>query len=611
MALLGKLRKAMTGGAALLGAMLGMGAGVGSPVAPQSVLAAAAEETPAAALEKLIEDYWAFELDEFPFRAEDHGAEPTRALTAVAPEDYARRAAAYEAFLGRARAVDRGSLGDDERVTADVLEFIVKHDAALSAFRSWRAPFLSDTGFHSNVVYQITSAPLRDEEDYERYLSRLKALPAYLERHTENMRIGIAEGFVQPREIMPGVMTTFELLAETPAEDHALGAPLKNLPPSIGEKAARRIVRDGDRLMRDEVLPAYRRLLAFMREQYLPAARDVVGVSATPDGAAHYAQLVKFYTSRDDVTADEIHELGLKEVARIQREMDEVIARADFDGDRAAFIEFLRTDPKFYAESPEALLREAAWIAKDVDGKLPKLFGRLPRQPYSVEPVPAAIAPNYTSGRYVGAALDADRGGQYWVNTYDLKMRPLFELPALTLHEAMPGHHLQNALAAEMENVPAFRRDFYAHAYGEGWGLYSEKLGLELDVYQTPYDDFGRLSFEMWRAARLVIDTGLHSKGWTRQQAIDYLASNTALSMRNVRAEIDRYIAWPGQALAYKIGELTILELRARAEEELGEDFNIRAFHDAVLSAGATPLDILAARIDRFIADEKRKARGE
>lgn len=599
----------------IIAAILTGAAALSTTVVASATAALSAEvdeaASPAAALERLIEEYWAFELDEFPFRAEDHGVRPSRPLRAVAPADYARRAAAYEGFLDRVRKLDRTSLSADARVNADILQFILKHDVALSAFRSWRAPFLSDTGFHSNVVYRITSAPLRDEDDYARYLERLRALPGYLEQHTENMRLGIAEGYVQPKEIMPGVMTTFELLAETSPEKHPLRAPLTRLPDTISRGAARRITREGDRLLRDEVLPAYADLLAFMREEYAPAAREVVGVSATPDGEAHYAQLVKFYTSRDDATTDDIHELGLKEVARIQREMDDVIKRAEFDGDRAAFIEFLRTDPQFYAETPEALLREAAWIAKDVDGKLPKLFGKLPRQPYSVEPVPDSIAPNYTSGRYVGAALDADRGGQYWVNTYDLKMRPLFELPALTLHEAMPGHHLQNALAAEMEGAPAFRQDFYAHAYGEGWGLYSEKLGLELGVYESPYDDFGRLSFEMWRAARLVIDTGLHAKGWSRAQAIEYLASNTALSMRNVRAEIDRYIAWPGQALAYKVGELTILELRAKAEKELGEDFSIRAFHDVVLSAGATTLDILSDRIDAFIAAEKAKAAGE
>ena len=269
------------------------------------------------------------------------------------------------------------------------------------------------------------------------------------------------------------------------------------------------------------------------------------------------------------------------------------------------FVEFLRSDEQFYAKSADALLERAAWISKDIDGRLPGYFGTMPRQPYSVEPVPAELAPNYTTGRYVGAPLGADRGGQYWVNTYALDKRPLYELTALSLHEAVPGHHFQIALALEIEDAPEFRKRFYPHAFGEGWGLYAEKLGVEMGVYQTPYDHFGRLSYEMWRACRLVIDTGLHAKGWTRQQAIDYLASNTALSLHNVQTEVDRYISWPGQALAYKMGELTIWELRAKAERELGAKFDIREFHDAILVGGGLPLEMLRARIDGYIAEAK------
>jgi uncharacterized protein (DUF885 family) len=279
--------------------------------------------------------------------------------------------------------------------------------------------------------------------------------------------------------------------------------------------------------------------------------------------------------------------------------------QAGFAGTFEEFQSFLRTDEQFYAKTPDALLKEAAWIAKSIDGKLPAYFGKLPRQPYSVEPVPADLAPNYTTGRYSGAPPEGDRGGEYWVNTYALDKRPLYELPALTLHEAVPGHHFQIALGYEIEAAPEFREQFYPHAFGEGWALYAEKLGVEMGVYKTPYDEFGRLSYEMWRASRLVIDTGIHAKGWTRQQAIDYLAGNTALSLHNVQTEIDRYISWPGQALAYKMGELAIWELRAKAEAALGERFDMRDFHDAVLTEGGLPLDILRARIDAYIAREK------
>ena len=287
--------------------------------------------------------------------------------------------------------------------------------------------------------------------------------------------------------------------------------------------------------------------------------------------------------------------------------MNRVIKRTGFKGSFEEFIDYLRSDEQFYAKTPEALLERAAWISKDIDGRLPAYFGKLPRQPYSVEPVPAEIAQNYTTGRYISAPAGGDRGGQYWVNTYALDKRPLYQLTALTLHEAVPGHHLQSALALEIENMPEFRKQFYPHAFGEGWGLYAEKLGVEMGVYETPYDDFGRLSYEMWRACRLVIDTGIHAKGWTRQQALDYLASNTALSLHNVQTEVDRYIAWPGQALAYKMGELTLWELRHKAERELGDKFDVRDFHDAVLTSGGLPLGILRNRIDAYIADTKAK----
>jgi uncharacterized protein (DUF885 family) len=352
------------------------------------------------------------------------------------------------------------------------------------------------------------------------------------------------------------------------------------------------------------VIPAYARFQQFFEHEYRPRARTSIAASELPGGRAYYADLVRYFTTLPDATPEQVHQIGLAEVARIRSEMESIVRDVEFKGSFAEFLTFLRTDPQFYAKSADQLLREAAWIAKEIDGRLPSYFGKLPRTPFTVKPVPAQLAPNYTAGRYNPGATGA--AGEYWVNTYALDKRPLYALPALTLHEAAPGHHLQGALARELTNVPRFRLNFYPHAFGEGWGLYSEKLGEELGIYHTPYQRFGRLTYEMWRACRLVVDTGMHSQGWTRQQALDFLTTNTALSTHEIRTEVDRYIAWPGQALAYKIGELKILELRARAEAALGPRFDIRAFHDAVLDSGGMTLPALERRIDSFIAGPDR-----
>ena len=348
----------------------------------------------------------------------------------------------------------------------------------------------------------------------------------------------------------------------------------------------------------------YREFLDFFRNVYLPMARTTLGASELPDGNAYYALKIREFTTLD-LTPEQIHKIGLSEVDRISGEMNLVMKQVGFQGDFPAFLVFLRTDPRFYAKTPEELLMRASRIAKRIDGKLPSLFKTLPRLPYTVEPVPADIAPKYTSGRYVGAPQGSTQPGIYWVNTYMLESRPLYNLEALTLHEAVPGHHLQIALSRELVNLPDFRRYSYISAFGEGWGLYCEWLGLEAGFYTDPYSNFGRLSYEMWRACRLVVDTGIHSKGWTRTQAIDYLASHTALPLHEVETEVDRYISWPGQALAYKLGELKINELRKRAEGALGTRFDLREFHDVVLGSGAVPLSVLEANVNRWIETQR------
>ncbi|MDZ7627028.1 MAG: DUF885 family protein [Parvularculaceae bacterium] len=567
-------------------------------------LAPALAETPAA----IFDDYWKTALEEDPFSATGAGiSDFNDRVPAVAPADHERRLEQSKAFLARLDALNPVAISVDDKLNADLLRFILRHDIALAEFKTWRIPFLSDSGFHNAMGYVVASTTFRTESDYRAYLKRLSALPGYIDQNIANMRLGLADGFAQPKEIMAGILPSFDAQAAAKPAEHSLYEPFTRIPGSVPKKTAATLRAEGLALIETKVIPAYRRAAEFMRAEYAPAALDKVGAAALPDGAAYYQALVKYFTTRDDATADQIHMLGLKEVGRIRKEMDAVIKTTGFQGDFKAFQQFLRSDPQFYAKTPEELLMRAAWLSKSIDGKLPAYFGKLPRQPYSVQPVPAEIAPNYTTGRYSGAPAGASRGGEYWVNTYALDKRPFYELPALTLHEAVPGHHLQAALALEVENAPMFRTQFYPHAFGEGWGLYSEKLGVEMGVYKTPYDEFGRLSYEMWRACRLVIDTGLHAKGWTRQQALDYLAGNTALSLKNVETEVDRYIAWPGQALAYKVGELTIWELRRKAEKALGPKFDIREFHDAVLVKGGLPLEILSAEIDAYIAREKAK----
>ncbi len=550
----------------------------------------------------IFDDYWANEMREDPFAATTAGvSDYNAAAPAIAPADHRRRAASAESFLERLNAIDRSALSESDSLSVELLTFILRHDIALARFDGWRIPFLADTGFHTDFAYVASATSFRTEQDYVDYIARLRELPAYIDQNIANMRQGLADGFTQPKEILPFIIPSFEAQIKDNAAAHPYFAPFRSMPDTIPARRRASLMEEAKTVLGGEVIPAFSRALAFMTGEYISGARETLGADKLPEGEAYYAALVKYYTTLEDATPDSVHKTGLREVTRIRKEMEGVIAEIGFDGSFKEFIEYLRTDEQFYPKTPEDLLERAAWIAKDIDGRLPAYFGKLPRQPYSVEPVPAEIAPNYTTGRYIGAPAGADRGGQYWVNTYALDKRPFYELTALTLHEATPGHHLQSALALEVEDAPEFRKDFYPHAYGEGWGLYAEKLGVEMGVYETPYDDFGRLSYEMWRACRLVIDTGIHSKGWTRQQAIDYLAANTALSLHNVQTEVDRYIAWPGQALAYKMGELTIWELRRKAESELGEDFDIRKFHDAVLTGGGLPLDVLAKRIDAYI----------
>ncbi|MGH7700565.1 MAG: DUF885 domain-containing protein [Gemmatimonadales bacterium] len=558
-------------------------------------------------LHALFDEAWAFELREDPLFATEVGEHRyDDRLPAVTRDDEARRARARAEFLERLRAIDRARLGTQDRVSYDVFRRQLEDRIAEFEFGAYRAPLTADYGFHMGLADLPNRVPLATTRDYENYLARLRAVPAYVDQHVALLREGLATGFTVPRVTLEGYEATITPHVVDDPSASVFWKPFDAFGPGVPEGDRARLRAAGRSAIADAVVPAYRGFLGFMTREYLPGARATLGASALPDGRAYYEFLVRRYTTLD-VTPEEVHRIGLAEVRRIRGEMDAVIRQTGFEGDFAAFLEFLRTDPRFYARTPGELLREAAWIAKQMDGKLPSLFKTLPRLPYGVAPVPEHIAPKFTAGRYISAPVGGTRAGYYWVNTHALESRPLYALEALTLHEAVPGHHLQIALAQELEGLPPFRRFAGVTAFTEGWALYAERLGLEAGFYGDPYRNFGRLTYEMWRACRLVIDTGIHALGWTREQAMDFLARNTALSLHEVRTETDRYISWPGQALAYKMGELKIRELRGAAEGALGERFDVRAFHDAVLQNGELPLGVLEERVRAWVRELAQK----
>jgi len=554
------------------------------------------------ALFQLFTEEQAFAWKEDPLAAsyEGHRAYDER-LESALPADFERRAGAYAKFLKRLHGIDRARLSAEDRISYDLFDFILTHRVKFAAYKEWRAPLYSDSGFHTTVMQMHEAADTRSVIGYERYISRLNDVKRYFAENIANMRQGLKDGYTLPAAILPGVASTLEAEQFANPEDSPLYGPFKAFPHLVPATDQARLREAGKAAISSAVIPAYRDFQAFFRDEYMPQARKTIAASALPNGRAYYQGLVRYYATYD-VTPDDVHEIGLSEVARIRADMEASMKAAEFTGTFADFLAFLRSDPRFYAKTPMDLLKDASYIAKEIDGKLPRYFGKLPRMTYHVEAVPATLAPNYTAGRYNAGPDDGRAPGAYWVNTYALDRRPLYSLPALTLHEAVPGHHLQIALARELTDLPAFRRHTYLSAFGEGWALYCEKLGVEMGMYKTPYEDFGRLSYEMWRACRLVVDTGMHWKGWSREQALDYLGQNTTLSEHEVRTEIDRYIAWPGQALSYKLGEIRLWALRHRAEQALGPKFDLRAFHDAVLAEGTITLPMLERRIDTYVA---------
>ncbi len=510
------------------------------------------------------------------------------------------RREADRAFLARLERIPVDRLTGNNRISHAVLDYLLRSNVALAAFDPERVPFVNDSGFFTMPLGVASSTRPRTIEEARAWLSRLEALPAFLAQHREWMARGVADGFVQPAYVVEAVIAQLEAIVATSPAESPLLEPFQGLPDALeaahGEALRERAVG----LVETRVLPAYRGLLEFFRTEYLANPRESIGISEVPAGREYYRELVRHHTTLD-TTPEQVHARGLAEVKRIRAEMDRVVEDAGYDGDFADFLHFLRTDERFYADSPRELLMHASYIAKRADDQMPRFFGKLPRLSYGVRPVPAHMAPTYTTGRYWPGDLENGVAGGYMVNTWALDQRPLYTLPALTLHEAVPGHHHQGSLAAELEDVPEFRRNTYITAFGEGWALYTEHLGIEMGIYTTPYEHFGRLSYEMWRACRLVVDTGIHYFGWSREKAEACFLENSALAAHNVRTEVARYISWPGQALAYKTGELLIRDLRDRAEKRLGDGFDLRGFHDHILVDGAMPLETLEARMEAWI----------
>ncbi len=521
----------------------------------------------------------------------------------ISPAALASQHEQFARYLKQINQVPVETLSEEEKITLLMQRYRLKNEIDQYEYGAYKVPLTSEYGFHSALATLPQSTRFSSIEDYRNYLSQLERVATTIDQNIAYMQQGLDEGYTQPKAVLQGYEKSVTPMLVKRAEESVFYQPFHTPPAQLEATAIAPLRQQAKQLIEQQIIPAYQRYYDFLVSQYIPGARDSIAATDWPDGKAYYQNRIAYYTTTE-MTASEIHQLGLKEVKRIRAQMQTIVDELKFDGDIDQFIHFLRTDPQFYATSATALLKQAAYIAKQADASLPALFEKLPRVPYGVAPVPDDIAPKYTTGRYIHPANDA-QPGYYWVNTYALDKRPLYALAALTLHEAVPGHHLQISLADEMENLPAVRRQTYISAFGEGWGLYAEFLGIEAGIYTTAYDNFGRLSYEMWRACRLVVDTGMHMFGWSRQQAIDYMMKNTALSEHNITTEVDRYISWPAQALSYKIGEIKIKQLRRQAEQALGDEFDVREFHTAVLAHGSVPLFVLEQNINTFIDNKK------
>ena len=527
-------------------------------------------------------------------------------LGLVTREHYKEEANFANELLLRLSLIDTTYLDENDKISFKLLSFKLQDIVDYYDFERFLNPLLSDAGFHSSLGYMVR--PLYNYDQVKGYLDKLNAIPDYVDQHFINLREGLSKGVSQPLVIFKGYESTYNDHITKGYKDNYFYSPFNNLPDDLNQSEIDSILYEGQKAVEESVIPEFKRIKEFFENEYFPNTRTKIGISEIENGVDYYQNRINFYTTSKSYNADKIHEIGLGEVSRIREEMIKIISDLKFNGSFDDFFKFLRTDDRFYAKTPKELLMFARDISKRIDAQLPKFFKTLPRKPYGVAPVPDAIAPKYTGGRYVGTSKNSTEPGYYWVNTYNLKSRTLYTIPALTAHEGVPGHHLQGSLNNELgDSIPRFRRNLYLSAFGEGWGLYSEFLANDMGIYTNEYEQFGKLTYEMWRACRLVVDTGIHAMGWKREEAVEYLAKNTALSFHEINTEVDRYISWPGQALSYKIGEIKIRELRKKAKDQLGNKFDIRDFHEVVLSQGTVTLSILEERINKYINKTKNE----
>jgi len=573
-----------------------------------SLTCTAVSAGPTEDFQALLDEAWEWQMDEFPVWASRLGDK--RANDRWSDESLAaieRRFQDRREFLVRLRDIDPGSLSEQDKLNYELFRRDLQTDVDANKYRAYLMP-MSQRGGVQSLDSTAESVPLSSVKDYEDWLARMDSIDKVIEQTMELQEAGRKDGYMPPKILMERIPDQIAAQLVESAEESPFYSAFVNLPESFSEEDRTRLQATAKKIIDEKIVPAYRDFNRYFVDTYLPASRESIGASALPNGKAFYEFRTRSYTTTSK-TPDEIHRIGLNEVARIRAEMQLIIDELEFDGDFAEFLHFLRTDPQFYYDDPQALFDGYLAICKRIDPELVKLFGKLPRMPYGLRAIPASTAPDTTTAYYMSPAADGSRAGFYYVNLYRPDVRPTYEMEVLSVHEAMPGHHLQIALQMELPDMPAFRRYSGFTAFSEGWGLYSESLGYDLGLYKDPYSRFGALTYEMWRAVRLVVDTGMHYKGWTRQQAIDFFKDNAAKTELDIINEIDRYISWPGQALAYKIGQLKILELRAKAEQMLGDDFDIRAFHDQLLGGGALPLEVLETRMNLWLAAELKRLR--
>lgn len=557
-------------------------------------------EAPSKQLHQLFEEAWEYRLQQNPIFATQAGVHTYNdKLPDVSVEAKKRQLEQEKKFLGRLRSIDRAALEAADQLNYDVFEQVRKRRIKEIEHRAYLIPINSFMGFHTIFPQLQELMPFQTVEDYQNYISRLNSFRRYAQQHIQVMTTGLNKGYSLPKVVAKDIPAMVEPnIVEEPTES-VLYKPFEEFPEGFTESEKKNLRKAGTAAIDTYVVPGFKSFHSFLVDTYIPNTRSSLAATAMPDGEDYYAHKVRHHTTLDR-SPEQIHKTGKKEVKRIRKQMMEIVDQEGYE-DFDKFVEFLRGDEQFYADTEEELLKETSHILKRLDGELPKFFNTLPRMTYGIKKIPGYVAPQAAAAFYRTPAGDGTRAGFFFVNTHDLSSRPLYDMEALALHEAVPGHHLQRALQQELKNVPNFRKYTRFTAYTEGWALYSEYLGQEMGIYDDPYSKFGRLSQEMWRALRLVVDTGIHAKGWSRQQAIDYMFENSAISETEITNEVDRYISWPGQALAYKTGELKIRSLRQHAEEALGDQFDLRTFHDVILLDGSLPLKVLDKQVDKYI----------